>query len=60
MNALLLALFLVGVGAGVLLRALGHSPKPSPKRKFPKKDGLDTVDEMFLYGEVNGDDFYRM
>jgi len=60
MNALLIALFVIGVGAGVLLRALGHSPKPRPQPKFPRKDNLDTVDEMFLYGEVNGDDFYRM
>lgn len=58
MKVLLLALFVAGMAVAVLVKALGGSTKPSPK--FRQNDGLDTVDEMFLYGEVNNDDFYRM
>ena len=62
MNELLLLLFVGGVGLGVLLALCGATPKPKPRArsKFSQKDRLDTVDEMFLWGEVNNDDSYRM
>lgn len=62
MNELLLLLFAGGVGLGVLLALSGVAPKPKPKPalKFPRKDRLDTTDEMFLWGEVNNDGDYRM
>lgn len=59
MSALLVALFALGIGVGLILRAF-RSPQPKVQRRTSKGDKLDTVDEMFLYGEVTNDDFYRM
>jgi len=60
MNALLLALFVVGVGLGLLVKATRPPVKPKPTlRTRHKKPKFDTVDNMVLWGEVNHDDFYR-
>tara|TARA_R110000824_G_scaffold378310_1_gene569834 strand:- start:1657 stop:1848 length:192 start_codon:yes stop_codon:yes gene_type:complete len=63
MDPLLIAMFVLGgVGVAFLLGAFGLLPKstPRPQPRFPRKDKLDTIDEMFLWGEVNRDDSYRM
>lgn len=51
-----------GAGVAFLLGAFGLLPKSTPRLKprSPRKDSLDHIDEMFLYGEVNRDDSYRM
>lgn len=58
MNALLVALFVLGIVVGLVLRAL--KPQQPRTRRPVKGNKLDTVDEMFLYGEVTDDEFYRM
>lgn len=58
MNALsLLALFVGGLVFAVIVSK--RRPKKSKRRLHPSNK-LDLVDEMFLWGEVNNDDFYRM
>lgn len=58
MEALLLVLFAMGVGVGLLVRAFS---RPDLKPKFKKSESrLDDVDHMVLYGEVTNDDFYGM
>ncbi|MEE8113313.1 MAG: hypothetical protein V3T23_03055 [Nitrososphaerales archaeon] len=57
MEALLVAALISGLVIGLIVRALSPS---KPRRPLRHNDKLDTVDEMFLYGEVNDDDFYRM
>lgn len=59
MEALLLALFAVGLGLGLIIRAM-RPAKPVRRPRYRAKDSLDSVDEMVLWGEVTGDDFYRM
>lgn len=53
-------LFLCGVTLGLLLldenRQIPKRPISSPARH----NQLDTVDDMVLYGEVTGDEFYKM
>lgn len=52
-------LFILGAGFGMLMLAI----RPTKRRGAPKlyqNDQLDTLDEMYLHGEVNNDDFYRM
>ncbi len=56
MNTLLVALFGIGIGIGMVLRAY----QPKVQRPISQSDKLDTIDEMFLYGEVTDDEFYRM
>ena len=57
MSILLVILFVLGMGVALLVR--GHYPTPPPKPRRPtKKDHLDDVDHMFLYGEVTHDPFY--
>lgn len=56
MEALFIVLFSLGMGIGLVARVW---VQPRRQRQY-KKDSLDTVDEMFLYGETTGDDFYRM
>lgn len=59
MELLLVALFALGLGIGLLMRVFRPAPTPA-KSSRPQKDSLDSVDQMFLWGEVTGDDFYRM
>ncbi len=59
MNALLVALFVLGIGFGLIIRAF-KPQQPQVQCRSRKNDNLDTVEEMFLYGEVTQDDFYRM
>jgi len=50
-------LFVLGMGVALLVR--GHYPTPPPQPRRPaKKNHLDDVDHMFLYGEVTHDPFY--
>tara|TARA_R110002094_G_scaffold205958_1_gene176683 strand:- start:946 stop:1137 length:192 start_codon:yes stop_codon:yes gene_type:complete len=63
MDPLLIAMFVLGgVGVALLLGAFGLLPNSTPhsKPRPPRKDSLDRIDEMVLYGEVNRDDSYRM
>jgi hypothetical protein len=55
----ILALFAAGIIFGIFLKIL-RPQRVRIKRKFRQKNELDTIDEMFLYGEVNKDDFYGM
>ena len=59
MSALLAALFVLGIVVALLVRA---SEAPQEQTSQPSREGtkLDTIDEMFLYGEVTDDEFYRM
>lgn len=60
MDALPLLALIGGIVFGVIVRILRP---PEPKRRprpRPSSNKLDTIDEMFLYGEVNHDDFYGM
>ena len=59
MNALLIILFVIGIATGLFMRHY-QAPQEQPKQMPSEGTKLDIVDEMFLYGEVNGDDFYRM
>jgi hypothetical protein len=59
MSALLVALFILGVGSGLIARAW-KPRRPQKQRQSYQNDNLDTVDEMFLYGEATEDEFYRM
>ena len=52
--------FLVGILMGVLYRCLSTSPQRSQPQQFVVNNRLDDVDEMVLWGEVSGDEFYRM
>lgn len=57
---LLIALFILGVVIALLM-GKPESPKPAKSAHLVRESTkLDTVDHMFLYGEVTGDDFYRM
>ena len=50
-------LFILGMGAALLVKAYSPAPPPKPRRP-PQKNHLDDVDHMFLYGEVTHDPFY--
>jgi len=59
MSFLLIVIFALGIVAGIVKSRYDNhttfivSPRPSPNNK------LDMVDNMVLYGEVSGDDFYK-
>jgi hypothetical protein len=61
MSALLvIALFVLGV---IIALVMGPNKSPVPAkstRQVRENTKLDSVDHMFLYGEVSGDEFYRM
>lgn len=60
MSALLLTiLFVLGIAVALFAKA-SEAPQQRNLQAPSKGTKLDTVDEMFLYGEVTGDDFYRM
>lgn len=59
MSALLIILFVLGIVVGLIVSA-SNAPQQRQPHAAPKATKLDTTDEMFLYGEVNQDDFYRM
>ncbi len=60
MSALLLSLlFVLGVIVALVVTA-NAAPRQGVRNAPSTSTKLDTVDEMFLYGEVAEDDFYRM
>jgi hypothetical protein len=61
MSALsLIVAFVVGIATGLVFLARQPSRKIVRRSSSKESDNLDTVDEMVLYGEVTGDDFYRI
>ncbi len=59
MTALLIILFVMGIATGLFMRAY-QAPTEEPRQVPSKGTKFDLIDDMFLYGEVTGDDFYRM
>jgi uncharacterized membrane protein len=59
MSALLVILFVFGIGIGLLVAAC-KAPQQRRQSAPSKSTKLDMVDHMFLYGEVTDDEFYRM
>lgn len=61
LTILLTVLFLVGMVAGIAVGACRkRTTRQARSRRYTNsKEQLDDVDEMFLWGEVTGDDFYR-
>ena len=61
MLAYLIAL-LAGVAIAIIIPRpiIQRKPKISLPQTSQRRSQLDTVDEMVLWGEVSGDDFYRM
>jgi len=60
MIVLLIVLFFCGVALGLVVLDAG---KQSPRRlnkPSARHDSLDDVDNMVLWGEVSGDEFYKM
>lgn len=52
-----IALALISTNTGQNIKPV-HSITTSNKNPPDRQDQLDLVDEMVLYGEVTGDDFY--
>ncbi len=60
MDAMLLLMFFAGVIIAIIVpTTLLFKRKPRTCSSYSSEDSqLDTVDEMVLYGEVTGDEFY--
>ena len=59
MSALFVILFVFGIGIGLIVAAC-NAPQQTKPKASPPRTKLDMVDQMFLYGEVTDDEFYRM